>query len=410
MEIFKFRTSGADATILDQGEVINGLTSVLWVERYREAGEFTLTAPATSDIKAKLPLGTFISHMNTYEVMVVENHAVKEDENGTQEISITGRTMEVILEQRGIGSNMVRVDPPVDQLVEYALTASDTWVQGIELIADHIDPDNLIDDNNQFFNIEATYDVGGLTTPFEYDPTVLPWYADATEPAGSGSNYRAFKRGDVYSALMELLAVDDLGIKTIRPGPWVLPGPIGLPGPWTATVFGPTTAFVIHNGKNRSHKIIFSYQNGEIESAEYLWSNKKLKTHALVQGKWVERLVGDVGVTGYDRRVMYVDGAFIDESFDVAPAGADLTAIKDSMDVYGAMLLAAQTNVSLIKVEVKKTPSNLAYRTDYNIGDIVRIEGNYETVSLARVVEYVEVYNQAGESGYPTLSLDYQPL
>ncbi len=42
MDLFRFLNPTAP-TRLEQGEIINGLTSIMWIERYREAGEFTLT-------------------------------------------------------------------------------------------------------------------------------------------------------------------------------------------------------------------------------------------------------------------------------------------------------------------------------------------------------------------------------
>ena len=413
MDIFAYKTTGPDATILENGKLVNNLKSIQWVERYREAGEFTLVAPATSDIRNDLPVGTFISHINAYEVMVVENHEIVEasDDSKDQDIVITGRSMETIFEQRVVGGEMSRTFPPVDPLEEYYVTAANSWSQAMILLGEHSDPFYGCASADKFTNVDATFDVQTLTIPWEYNVLADPWAAESTTPIGSTDGYRAYKRGNVYEALLELLSVDDLGVRVVRPGPWMFHRPGAFPGPWTTVSGGPHTGILVHNGKNRSHRVIFSYSTGEIESADYLWSNKNYKTHALVQGKWAQQMA-DLGssATGYDRRIMYVDGSFIDEGFDVAPTGTDLTDIADAMAIYGRTILASQKNVELIRADISKTNGLQRYRIDYDIGDIVRVEGNYNTTALARVTEYVEIQNEEGESGYPTLSLIYDTL
>ena len=84
----------------------------------------------------------------------------------------------------------------------------------------------------------------------------------------------------VYSALTSLLGVDDLGIKVVRPGACSLLGRYGS----DAYVFG----YLCWN--YRSKEVVFSYNIGEVTSADYLWSNKTLKNSAFVSGNGYKRL------------------------------------------------------------------------------------------------------------------------
>ncbi|MET0787162.1 MAG: hypothetical protein ABWY25_10690, partial [Paenisporosarcina sp.] len=104
MDIFRF-ANPTNKTKMEQGILINGLKSKMWIERYRDAGEFTLTAGADFNVKSQLPIGSFISHTNTSEIMVVENHEIKDNRDRESEIVITGRSFETILESRIVRFN-----------------------------------------------------------------------------------------------------------------------------------------------------------------------------------------------------------------------------------------------------------------------------------------------------------------
>lgn len=368
MDIFKFR-SPTSPTKLEQGQIINGLKSKMWIERYREGGEFTLVANADTNMRETLPIGSIISHVGTTEVMMVENHEISDVRGKETEIVITGRGFETFLENRIVGSN--KNYPTVTAPADYNLAAAFTWNQAVSLISDHILASFLIDDNNQ-----------------------IPFVSIMTTVTGSGvSAARVIKLGDLYSALMELLAVDDLGIKIIRPGPW---------SPLTAG--SPNIAIVIHKGVNRSSQIMFSYDTGEIESADYLWSNKQLKNAALVSGRWVEVLVPGTAFD-FSRRMMYVDASDLDEKYAAAPTGVTLTAVKASMTQRGLEALAAQKDIALTKAEVSKDATRAVYRTDFDVGDTITVNGDYNETSSMRVSEYVEIDDEEGVRGYPTLTV-----
>lgn len=368
MDIFKFH-SPTSPTKLEQGEIINKLKRKLWIERYRQAGEFQLVADASSDIRSLLPIGALISHVDSTEVMIVENHEISETRGKPTEIVISGRGFETIFEQRIVGSN--KVFPTSTGVTDYILAADQVWNQAVTLISDHIHASSLIDDDN-----------------------ALPYITILSELSGSGTAIsRSLKRGTLYSRLLELLDPDDLGIKVIRPGPW---SPLGSASP--------NIAVVIHAGTDRSDEIIFSYDTGDIESADYLWSNKKLKNAALVTGRWVEVWV-DTSDVNYNRRVMQVDASDIDNAFTSAPTGADLANVIAWMETRGRDALSAQNEVALTKAEVSKDGNRSKYRVDFEVGDIVTVVGDYNAASTMRISEYVEIEDEKGSRSYPTLSL-----
>lgn len=368
MDIFKF-TPVTSPTKLEGGEIIKGLNRKMWIERYREGGEFTLNASAESGLREKLPTGTLISHVDTAEVMIVENHAISDDKGKEPEIEITGRGFETYLEQRVVGMN--KNYPTVTAPADYVLAAGYTWNQAITLISDHILAANLIDDNNALDYISVLSQVTGLT---------------------GVSVARTVKYGDLYKRLLEHLEIDNLGLKIIRPGPFT---PVGVPAE--------NMTIAIHVGANRAGQVIFSYDTNEIESADYLWSNKKLKNAALISGRWVETVVIPAA-TKYARRWMLVDASDLDDKLSAAPTGAALTAMIASMQQRGISELAAQKDIALTKAEVSKNATKAVYRTDFDVGDIITVQGDYSETASMRVSEFVEIEDENGSIGYPTLT------
>lgn len=361
MDIFKFI---GDTSPYQQGVIINNLKSKMWVERYREAGEFTLVAKTNSGIRDILPIGTLISHVDSTEVMIVENHEIRDQRGQEPEITITGRGLETFLENRMIGSN--QAFPVSTGVKDYTLAADDSWDQAVTLIKDHIYASFLINDDY-----------------------ALPYITVSTDIVGSGTSIaRSLKQGALYPQLLELLAVDNLGIKVLRPEPFLT---------WT------NVRLVVHRGSDRSSSVVFSYDTGELESAEYLWSNKTSKNCALVVGKWVQTVV-DTGATGFDCRMMYVDASDIDNSYTAAPTGATLTAIEASMQQRGAQALASQNDVALTKAELSRDSLKAQYRVDYNVGDIVSVQGDFNESTSLRIEEYVEIEDETGSKSYPTLA------
>lgn len=375
MDFFKFNIDPGYPTILRKGEIINGISKSMWVERYRGGGDFTLIAPTSSGLRELLPTGTFISHVDSAEVMMVENHEIPEQGTSNPDITITGRSIDTFLENRIVGANRIWpvTGATVLPLPEYSLTAAKTWVQAKQLINDHIHPS---------ITINASDAINGVRTEYSIN-----------RPSVGGSDDIIIPIGTVYQRVLELLAINDLGLKTVRPGP---------SSPYSGA--NEYVVYVIHDGVDRRNQVLISYDSGEIKSADYLWSNKKYKTTILVVGRWVQVLV--VGSdAGFDKRVTQIDGSDIDGSYSSAPDGFDLIEVQNLMASRGSQALASMLNVVIVKPEMSETLSRYTYRQDYNIGDIVTIIGNYGIQSAMRVTEYVEIEDQNGETGYPTLAL-----
>lgn len=390
IELFKFASSdpATGKLTLEQGRIINGLTSVMWVERYRDAGEFTITAPMSSGLKEFLPINAILSHTNTTEFMVVENHSIVDDNEGLAELTISGRSYETFLENRVVTGN--GITDATDAVLTYTLTpAARPSIHIQKLIEAHVYTCAPHQTQDKILNLRTAIDFG-------------------LDPSLGVSEIREIKAGDLYKAVLELLSLDNLGIRTVRPGPWLIPyQTLAAPGgPFDAL---DDVGFIIHKGFDRSNEIAFSYDLGEITNAEYLWSTKGYANSVLVQGKWLRARVnegpGPNGYENFERRVLYVDGSDIDGQASAEPSGGTRTSMLAAMQARARQVLASNNGVSIARVEVTQNNPRFRYGIDYEVGDIVGVNGNYDIVGKMQVTEHVTIIDQYGYTSYPTLSV-----
>jgi hypothetical protein len=359
MDFIKYTPVG-EQTILQRGEIINNLTSSLWVERYSEPGEFSFEAQLSTGIRQQLPLGTLITHQETKEVMIVENHEIKETTQEDPAVVITGRSFASYLENRIIGMTLARASSTIST---YDLVAGYSWVQIVKIINDHIVTGNAGD---TLANITVTHGMGAATSPT--------------------SIARTINRGTVWAAVAELLKIDDLGIKFMR-----------------STNVASNSFFLVYKGTDQSSKVIFSWQAGDLSSADYLFTQKSDNNSALVVGTYLFVIV-DEGPDKYDRRFILVDATDIDGHLGALPTGAPLTTAIAAMQTRGSQVLRSNNPQTISRTDISET-TKYQYRKDYNLGDLVTLDGNFNAIQKMRVVEYAEIEDENGESGHPTLAL-----
>lgn len=362
MDFFKFNPTG-EQTFLERGEFINNLTNSMWVERYDTPGEFSFETKLSSGLREFLPLGTLISHIDTLEVMIVENHEIKETIEEDPSVVISGRSFPSYFENRVVGTIYQRSNA---SLYPYNLNAANSWDQIVTLINDHIGTGAVAGD--QLANISIVSSVSGSGT----------------------STARTIDRGTLWDRVAELLKIDNVGIKTIRRNQFHGDNV-------------PNTSIVIYKGVDKSADVWFSWKSGDIDSANYLFTQKNDKNSAMVVGQYLSTVV-DTGPDKYDRRMMIIDATDLDGDLGEKPQGGVITPIITAMTTRALQTLAKQNLITISEAEISKT-TRRQYRRDFNIGDLVTLDGNYNSTAVMRVVEYAEIEDENGESGHPTLAL-----
>lgn len=376
MDLFKFTpTTTADSTLLQNGQPILNWDSVMWVERYLNPGEFEIKAPLSTGLRDFLPLGTLISHIETLEVMIVENHEII-DENDDPTLSVTGRSLESYLENRIVGQNLARSGSAV---IDYILAAGFTYAQAVQLINDHIkDVGGVVDTNDALTNVQGH--------------TLLLALGGVVEE-------RTIPRGNVHEALVKILQDDDLGVRSIRRN--------SFSTDFVEESIDPTmnlaTLLRVYIGQDRTKNIHFTWFSGDFDKLQYLFSLKTKKTSAMVVGRWAWTIV-DGSPVNYNRRLMLVDASDLDNNLSAMPSGGTLTTLLSRMAARGRQALRSQQQIAITGADVSNETSYI-YRKDYNLGDLVTLDGNYGQILTMRVVEYAEIEDENGRSGHPTLAV-----
>lgn len=107
----------------------------------------------------------------------------------------------------------------------------------------------------------------------------------------------------------------------------------------------------------------------------------------------------------FTRREIYLE---IDDIFDDMlgnsghTPGMKIRVFQKMMKKRAIAALQEHNKINIIDGEV--TPSTLyKYKRDYDLGDLVEIEGNYESIVTGRVTEYIRSSDNTGQREYPTL-------
>lgn len=363
MDLFRFLSASNQP--MRNGLLLPAPKSITWVEKFQEPGEIKIVSSLEDGFKTLLPVGCFVSHPNTDEVMMIEDHVTTKDVDGEAVVSTTGRSLEApVLENRIVGAE--GTFPKVGDDTDFLMEDHSTQTQAVGLIRAHTEADLLVDNNDEIPYLTTTTDITTVLT---------------SEP-------RKIASGTVHERLMELLDVDTLGIKTIRP-----------------SYTGTNVVFKIHRGIDRSASVVLSMDSGDVEQYEALESIKKLKNSALVVGTHVQVVVHQGATSGYSRRWMTVDAKDVDEKYKEPLTGTEIATIAGRLATRGRQALAKQKKISLSSADVSQNGLSIRYRIDYNLGDIVTVRADGVPGTKMRVTEHAEIMDDSGFASYPTLEL-----
>ena len=352
-----------------QGRLLNGLTNVVWTERYQSDSDFKIVSDDVPKFSKALGLGTYLSHSKTREVMVVEDIEISKESGQAPSISITGRSLEaVLLESRialpNMGPSQLEEDGQEPLANQYVLPNRSSWHQAVTIIRDHLlDPDFGFWSGNPIDNISCYTTISGI------EPDRLS---------------RVVEPGDLYEKVLEILKVSSSGIKTMRP----------------ETGSGKLEV-VVHQGEDVSDVVSFSSVLGDLDSISYFWSTRGYKNAAFARGaKASAYYIPGEGTAsepvGADLKWVYADAGSITDD-------GNPTLYQEQVAARAREALAAKPKTTITQAKVAKDTS-FVYNKDYFIGDIVGIFGDYNTETKMRVSEFSWSVDKDKIEGYPSLS------
>lgn len=384
------------------GHLIIGYDSLIWTERFLEAGEFELKSYDIPNTLAKLPKKTLVSHRDTREVMMVESCTISTDDDGIKTITVKGRTLETFLEQRVIQMESGHTYKMLQDYSSMGAAEVLIWNALVSTSAQDVVTNFLERD------------------PLDHVPNLI-----VTQKVAPGLDTKSWyvETGYVYPKVIEILARDDLGIRCIRPK-----NDIDYDDPTIVTKVTVSTSGLdigtitrddinnvkklqinIYDGTDKSEegtelpndRIIFSYHQGYLGDPEYLFTiNVKKNVGFWATTESFETSYYDLGadtLEGLDRRYLLID------------FGSDLGTASPAMENSARQKTEARVKRRRAQFFFNASASETipySYKGDYDLGDKVTLIAEYGTNVTATITEFVSTEDAEGERGFPTLVVD----
>lgn len=354
--------------LLRRDTIVDRFESLIWTERYSSMGDFQLVIHSTSESRSLLTKGKLLAANTSDRVMTIENVEDKDDSEGRSLLTITGRSLESLMESR-INRRA--------QLLTGGVVAPSANVTGTPGYLARYWFDTICRNNT---------DIPADNIPFITNGTLYPvdTIAEPTE-----SITMAFTIGSVYETIKEICDIYGLGFRLYR-------------GPDTSTLY-----FNVYSGNDRTATqttlpaVIFSPDLENLTNTSEFSSIEQYKNVAYVIAPNGSRVVyaGDAGPTtsGYSRRVLYVDASDI-----TLTAG---TPLQNALEQRGQDELSKYKSLMALDGEIPQG-GRYRYGIDYGLGDLVEMRNDDGVTNRMRVTEQIFVDDSEGERSYPTLALD----
>lgn len=330
--------------------IIDTYESLIWTDRYQEAGDFELYLEASYKNLNLFQKNRYLWYKESEHIMIIEGISISTDAENGNHLTVTGRSLESILDRRIVWQqtdlNNVYLQNGIQRLLnENAISASN---------ADRRIPN---------FIFEAS-----------------------TDSSISGMRFSAQYTGDnLYDVVVTLCKLFGIGFKiTINSSNKMV--------------------FKLYNGIDHSYNqtnntyVVFSTEFDNLINSNYAESDKELKNVTLVagEGEGLDRITTIVGsASGLSRRELYTDAR-------------DLQQGEETQEVYLAMLsqrgeekLAEAQSIQSFDGEVDYLKM-FVYGVHYQMGDICEIVNEYGIECKVRVIEVVRSYGTDGYKLYPT--------
>lgn len=373
--------------------LIEGYSSMIWTERYQSAGEFQMKTAQIAATQAQIPPGSFISLLDSREVMIVETSTIDRDADGNPELTVVGRSFETFYENRDVSTTWF--SPYVTAFKSFTRTLTTAEQVEFFLWNDIVDNRMHIPNADWLSNIAVSH----AATKVE------------------ARDYQELKAvGDRYSLMLSLLQKGGHGIRALRPrtaSVQLVTFDVGDGTPiFTQATDVGALVLQVYDGVDRTRgqsvntPVVLSYEAGDITSPQYIFTIKDYKNVADVSvaatavppTNRVFYADGASGATyGFDRRVLSVDAT------DIVPAE---TPNYEAAVQTRALTELAKVNTKVLFGAEIASVANYIYNKDYFLGDKVTLAGEYDFQQDMIVTEYVRTEDSSGDRGFPTLTVE----
>ena len=338
--------------------MVDSYTSLIWTDRYYQAGDFELYLPTSSEVLSILMPDYYLWNRDSEHLMIIEDIKTTSDVEEGNNLTVTGRSLESILDRRIIWNRT-------------ELSGSFQGVSG---------------QNNGFWKI-LNDNIMNPSTASRQIPNFIFEYSD--DPVITALTIEAQYYGDnIYEVLTKVCQEYHIGFKII----------LNDQNQFVFSFYIGTDRSYVQNTESF---VVFSPNFENIVNSEYRETKSGYKNVVLVAGEGEgdqqkRTTAGDNESTSLDRREMYFSSSAKKE-------GSDETYIAQLKE-SGVEELKKYKIEKVIEGEVETTKI-FVYKEDYYMGDIVELEDEYGRQSRTRVIEYVMNQDDSGFKSYPTFEV-----
>lgn len=335
--------------------IVDRYKSLIWNDKYDEAGDFELYVPANLDIISAVGIGFYVTNPKSEHAMIIESLLIENDEEDGDYLKISGRSLECLLERRIVWCKTV-FEADDDGKRPYVYDSIATLIY-----ENVIDPDIVARRIDKFI-FKETADVDVLLPTFEDE-----YFGE-----------------NLYEIVTKLCKEKGLGFKITFDKDF-------------------NFVFELYMGKQREY-VVFSPSYDNLITSGYLESAKDLRNVTLIKGQGDDEssmiYVTEVNTynVGIDRREIFTDASGV--------------TFEEDMSVPRYHALLQQKGIddlmkhSYVKTFEGEVIPNMVwkYGVDYFVGDIITLENEYGHRGLARVSEFITSCEGSGVNTYPTFT------
>lgn len=337
--------------------VIDDYSSLIWAERYWNAGEFEIMIRANEEMISLLKEDCYvvredkITKQGFGEVGIIENKEIKTDEDSGSYLTVKGNLLDGILDRRIVWNQTTisgNAEECIRKLIEDNIILPTDQERKIE---------NFILDKKQGFTEEIK----------EFD----------LQSAGD----------DLLEAISSICQNAKIGFQMTLT---------------TEHKF----LFTLYKGVDRSRGqqvndfVVFSPEYDNLNNTEYTFNREEYKNAGLIfgEGEGASQKVVSIGdTTGLDRREVKIDGSSVSSNGEIITMDTYERMLRD----YGNGQMNEHKQLEGMAGDVE---NNFTYKinVDYFIGDIVSVENEFKIGANTRVIETAENWSETGYQIVPT--------
>lgn len=341
-------------TNLDAVSMVDTYESFIWTDRYYANGDFELYSAMRDGVLDYIKQDNYLQSRDSEHVMIIEKLLIGSDTENGNHITVTGRSLESILDRRIIWGQK---------------TLSGNFQNGVKTLLTE--------------NVISPLDNSRKIDNFVFE--------DSVDPTITGLKIEAQYTGDnLYDVIQKLCEEKSIGFKVLLND-------------------RKQFVFKLYSGTDRSYEqtsvpyVVFSPNFENIINSSYIESKSSLKNITLVggEGEGASRKYTTVGGgSGLNRRELFTDARDISSDIGdgIVLTDAEYTA---QLQQRGKEKLAENTDVTSFEGQVETTIM-FRYGEDFFNGDVVQIANEYGHETKARILEIVMSENEEGASIYPT--------